>query len=156
MLAYQPITGGSIRVAAVAWDDDGASTTSVATFTVRECPAGQSCATDLTADDRECCIEFPVIHWVAPKPGQRHVGPATITLEVTASIAQVTASIASDTISAVEFFANERLLGRVAKPPFRYTWSGIQPGTYYVTARARTELGLVGESDVHTIRVTTH
>lgn len=149
MVAYQPSTHGNIRVSAVAWDDDGASTTSVTAFAVRECPSGQSCAAELAADDMECCIELPVVHWVAPKPNRHHSAPATITLEATASIAD-------DTISAVEFFDNGRLIGTVTKPPFRYRWNEVQAGTYVVTARARTQHGLIGESAVNTIAVEKH
>ena len=54
------------------------------------------------------------------------------------------AASASDpdgTVAKVEFFNGATKLGEDATAPYAFTWSGVRPGTYTLTARATDDLG---------------
>ncbi|WP_051426443.1 Ig-like domain-containing protein [Jiangella gansuensis] len=60
-------------------------------------------------------------------------------------------------ITAVDFFAGETHLGTVEKAPYRFVWSGVTDGTWFLTARATDSRGLKTQSTgtpVHVNRTT--
>ncbi|MEJ2173867.1 MAG: S8 family serine peptidase [bacterium] len=71
----------------------------------------------------------PTVTLTEPTSGAVYVTPADITLT----------AIASDsdgTISRVEFYAGVVKIGEATTPPYTFTWSGVGPGVYSLTARA--------------------
>ena len=71
----------------------------------------------------------PTVALTAPADGTRFTAPAVIEL----------AAAASDpdgTIARVDFYAGSTLIGSSVSEPHRISWSGVQAGTYTLTARA--------------------
>jgi subtilisin family serine protease len=71
----------------------------------------------------------PTVALTEPAPGTVFVAPADITLTANASDSD-------GTISRVEFYAGEVKIGEATTPPYTFTWYGIGPGVYTLTARA--------------------
>jgi RHS repeat-associated protein len=71
--------------------------------------------------------------------GAPFIAPATLGL--TAS-----ASDSDGSIAKVEFFSNDQLLATVTTAPYSYSWAGVAPGTYSITARATDNLGATAMS----------
>ncbi|WP_291285607.1 Ig-like domain-containing protein [Flavobacterium sp.] len=73
--------------------------------------------------------------------------PATINL-------QTTASVSSGNISKVEFYNSTTLLGTSLSSPYVYSWNGVLPGNYDLTAVAYDNLGNKKSSALVTVTVT--
>jgi hypothetical protein len=111
--ALNNLAAGSYSITAVATDNNGASATSaIITFTVNV-PVNQ----------------LPVITITAPLGGSTYVEPATVIIEASASDPD-------GTISQVEFYNGNILLGSDASSPYSFTWSSVTSGSYNITARA--------------------
>ena len=72
----------------------------------------------------------PTVALTGPAPGTVFVSPADITLTADASDSD-------GTITLVEFYAGDVKLGEATTPPYTFTWHGIGPGVYTLTARAK-------------------
>jgi hypothetical protein len=141
-----PQSTSQSAVTAIATDDNGATAKTATTYEVTECREGQLCDEELTAEDAMCCVAMPIVHWVTPKPTDRHVAPADITLEVTARSAD-------GIVARVEFLAGNQSIGVATTAPFRIVWRGVDAGTYGVRARVTTSLGGVRETPENRIEV---
>src|SRR5262249_11155656 len=65
-------------------------------------------------------------------------------------------AVASDvdgTVAKVEFFQGAVKLGETAQSPYAFTWNGVPPGDYELTARATDDKGDVTASSIITVRV---
>ena len=137
---------GTIVVTAIAIDDDdGRSRAASAEYTVTECPStGMVCGEELSFED--CCAPLPIVHWIGPKPNQRHEARAAIVLEV---------SVKSEDfpITKVEFLRDGRVIGTVSTPPYRFAWKDVPAGAYNIEVRATTTLRMFGWSTPNTIVV---
>jgi hypothetical protein len=71
----------------------------------------------------------PVVTLTAPAAGTTYVAPATINLS---------ASVVANgyTIGKVQFYNGATLIGEDASAPYAYTWSGVAPGAWSLSARA--------------------
>ena len=72
--------------------------------------------------------------------------PATVNLSATANDAD-------GTITKVEFYQGNTLLGTSNASPFAYSWTNVAAGTYYLSAKAYDNLGAIGTSNIDTIIV---
>jgi photosystem II stability/assembly factor-like uncharacterized protein len=72
--------------------------------------------------------------------------PATVNLTATANDAD-------GTITKVEFYQGNTLIGTSNGSPFSYSWSNVAAGTYYLSAKAYDNLGAIGTSNIDTIIV---
>ena len=81
----------------------------------------------------------PEVSFDTPSDGATFLAPATITLGAEASDAD-------DTVSHVDFYAGETLIGRVSTAPFSFMWSDVAPGDYVLTAVAVDSQGLEATS----------
>src|SRR5690606_14814174 len=63
------------------------------------------------------------------------------------------ASDADGTISKVEFFAGNNLIGTTMTTPYSFTWSNVAAGTYSLTAKAMDNNGLSATSTSVSVRV---
>ena len=75
------------------------------------------------------CNVAPTVSIVSPANGATFTAPATIT--ITANAAD-----SDGTVSKVEFFQGSTKLGEDTSTPFSFTWSGVAPGNYSLTAKA--------------------
>lgn len=69
---------------------------------------------------------------------------------------EIVAEAAADgdaTITAVDFFVGEKHLGTVEQAPYRFTWSGVTDGTWFLTARATDSRGAKTQSTGTVIHV---
>lgn len=73
--------------------------------------------------------------------------PATINLNATASVS-------SGNISKVEFYNGTTLLGTSVSSPYNYSWEGVLPGSYELTAVAYDNLGNKKSSALVTVTMT--
>lgn len=89
----------------------------------------------------------PAVRLTSPSLSRTLSAPASLALAATASDSD-------GTIRTVEFLANGRVIATEALAPFAWTWSGIPPGTYAVSARARDNDGALSTSPTVTITVT--
>ena len=78
--------------------------------------------------------QLPLISLTSPTHNARFTAPATIDLVAAASDPD-------GSITNVEFFANGTLLASLASPPFAYTWTNVQIGSYALTARVTDNTG---------------
>jgi photosystem II stability/assembly factor-like uncharacterized protein len=72
--------------------------------------------------------------------------PATVNLTATAADAD-------GTITKVEFYQGNTLVGTSNASPFVYSWINVAAGTYYLSAKAYDNLGATGTSNIDTIIV---
>lgn len=72
---------------------------------------------------------FPTVAITSPAAGATFVAPATV--QITAAAADT-----DGTISKVEFFNGATKLGEDDNEPYIFTWNGVAPGSYSLTARA--------------------
>lgn len=125
----------------------GATTATPYQFTVSGLAVGgytfKSRATDnagATTDSSPVAISVvganqpPVVTLTAPVSGTLFNAPAVIQLAATASDPD-------GTISKVEFYQGTAKLGESAVAPFAYTWMGMLPGSYALSARAYDNAG---------------
>ena len=88
----------------------------------------------------------PTVRLTAPLVGTAFEPPATV--GVTAS-----AGDPDGTVTKVEFFANGALIGIRATAPWSLSWTGVEAGTYKLTARATDNDGAMTTSTAVTITV---
>lgn len=128
---WTPNTAGTYSLTAIAYDADGARTTSAA-VTVSVTVAG---ATNLA----------PTVTLTSPAMNQSFTAPASVTLAASASDPE-------NRLARVEFYANGALIGSDATAPFSAAWSP-GAGVYQLTAAAFDAEGNRGNSDTVTISV---
>ena len=71
----------------------------------------------------------PSVNITAPSSGATYTAPATVAITVSASDSD-------GTISRVDIYAGTTLLGSDSTSPYSFNWTGVQAGTYTLTARA--------------------
>ncbi|MCH7640300.1 MAG: T9SS type A sorting domain-containing protein, partial [Bacteroidetes bacterium] len=81
----------------------------------------------------------PTVTLTQPFNGQVFIAPATILFAAEATPGDAP-------IDRVEFYSGETLIGTDTTPPYTATWTGVQPGTYVLLAKAIDENGAEGES----------
>jgi glucuronoarabinoxylan endo-1,4-beta-xylanase len=119
---------GSYTIIAVATDNLGATTTSASiTFTVTN--------------------PLPVVSITAPSNGSSFVENAIVSITADASDA-------NGTVTKVEFYNGNILLGTDVTSPYSFTWSNVAAGTYDITAKATDNDGGATTSSSVTITVT--
>ena len=89
---------------------------------------------------------LPTVALTTPANGATYSAPASITLNATASSG-------TTTISKVEFYNGNALLGTSTSSPYSFTWSNIGVGGYTLTAKAYDSIGTVNSSSPATISV---
>ena len=130
-VTWTNVAAGSYTLTAVATDNGGASTTSVAvTVTVAAPSANQP----------------PTVGLTAPVAGASYTEPAGITVSATAADAD-------GTVAKVEFFAGTTSLGVDYVAPYSVTWSSVPAGTYTFTAVATDNSGASTSSAPVTVTV---
>jgi len=72
----------------------------------------------------------PTVALTEPAPGMVFEAPANITLTADAADSD-------GTVTLVEFYAGDVKIGEATTPPYTFTWYGIGPGVYTLTARAK-------------------
>jgi hypothetical protein len=72
---------------------------------------------------------FPEVELTGPTPDAVFTAPASITLEADATDPD-------GTVTLVEFFEGDTLLGTASQSPFSFTWIDVPAGFYTLTARA--------------------
>lgn len=87
----------------------------------------------------------PEVAITSPASGANFLWPATI-------IVNATASDVDDTVSRVDFYAGETLIGTATSAPYSITWTDAAPGNYVLAAVAVDSMGLETTSDA--VRVT--
>jgi endoglucanase Acf2 len=90
--------------------------------------------------------EAPPVSLTAPAAGASFTAPATI--HISADAADPDGSI-----SAVAFYHGEQLLATDNSSPYSYSWTGVSPGSYSITARATDNSGAVTTSSAVAISV---
>jgi len=90
----------------------------------------------------------PVISITNPVTNQSYTAPATINIEVTATDADASGSIAK-----VDFYRGSILLGTDLTAPYSYTWNNVPAGVYNITAIAFDNLGASASSTRNNIAV---
>jgi hypothetical protein len=88
----------------------------------------------------------PTVSITSPTSGASFMAPADVTISANATVS-------SGTVTNVSFFNGPSLLGLVAAPPFNFTATGLQAGSYSLTAVA-TAAGISSTSAVVAITVT--
>ncbi len=88
----------------------------------------------------------PECNILSPESGKVLERPALIDI-------QATADVSTGTISEVEFYANNQLLGTENSEPYSYTWRDFTTGDYLLTAVATDANGNVATSSVIPISV---
>ncbi len=86
------------------------------------------------------------VRLTSPAAGAAFVAPATVPL----------AAAASDpgaSITRVDYFNGAAAIGSSTAPPYAFSWSGVAPGVYNVTAQATDSLGAVFSSSPVTVTV---
>lgn len=89
----------------------------------------------------------PTVTLTAPATGTGYAGLATVNLAADAGDAD-------GNLTKVDFYRGSTLVGTAAAAPYATTMTGVQPGTYSITARATDSLGAVTISTASTITVT--
>ena len=89
---------------------------------------------------------LPMVALTQPANGATFSSPATVDFAATASDSD-------GTVAKVEFFNGTTKLGQDTTAPYGFTWSGVAPGTYTLTARATDDLGGTTTSAAVTITV---
>ena len=77
---------------------------------------------------------IPTVSLTSPAANTSVAGKATVTLSATASDT-------GGSIAKVEFFNGSTLIATDTTSPYSYSWTGVAPGTYTITAKATDNLG---------------
>ncbi len=125
------LAAGTYALTAVAFDDDGASTTSAA----RTVQVGATANTP------------PTVSLTAPATGASYTASATVAITATAADT-------NGTVSRVEFYAGTVLLGTDTTSPYAFSWTNVPAGSYGLRAVAFDDAGASGSSATSTITVT--
>lgn len=88
----------------------------------------------------------PVTSITSPSSGASYAGPASITINATATD--------NGLITKVDFYNGSTLIGTDTSSPYTFTWTNVAAGTYSLTTRATDNQGAVGTSGVVTVTVT--
>jgi len=88
----------------------------------------------------------PIVAITSPAHNTEFVSGSTV-------IIQATASAQDGSITAVEFYEGDNLLGSDQNTPYSYTWENIPAGTYRIKAVAENNQGIKGSSAFITIVV---
>ena len=109
-----------------------------------------NCLVDRAWNDRASSLKVrripppsvaPTVSFTSPSAGAGFVAPASITFGANAADAD-------GTVSKVEFYHGATLLGTDTSAPYAYTWAGVGPGRYTVTAKATDNAGASASADV--------
>src|SRR5690606_15883054 len=76
----------------------------------------------------------PTVSLTSPSPGQTFTAPATVPIEATAADAD-------GTVTKVDFYQGDTLLGTDTSAPYTYNWENVPAGNYSITARATDDDG---------------
>ncbi len=87
----------------------------------------------------------PSVSLTAPANNALFNSPASVPLSANASD--------SDGIAKVDYYQNSNYIATVTVSPYNYTWSGVSPGIYNLTAKATDNLNLASTSAVVQITV---
>jgi hypothetical protein len=79
-------------------------------------------------------VPIPSVNITSPADGSIFSQGSTITISAAASET-------GGSISKVEFFANNTLIGQDITSPYSFTWNNVQAGDYTIVARAQDALG---------------
>jgi hypothetical protein len=90
--------------------------------------------------------QLPTVAISSPANNATFTAPATINITATAADAD-------GTVTKVEFFQGNTLLGEDASSPYTFSWEGVAAGTYSLTAKATDNLGGVKTSDAVSVKV---
>jgi RHS repeat-associated protein len=115
-LNWSNVAGGTYSVTARATDDLGGVKTSL--------PLAIEVVT----------VPFPTVSVSGPANNASFISPASFTLTANAAVS-------GDTISKVDYFSGDNLVGTATVAPYAVSLSGIGEGTYLVSARATGALG---------------
>jgi len=107
----------------------GASTCSMAEIKLRGCTSNP----------------FPTVSISSPTNNATFTAPASVTINATAGD--------DGSVTKVEFYNGNTLLGSDASSPYSYTWTGVTAGNYAITAVATDNLGATTTSTVVNIVV---
>jgi RHS repeat-associated protein len=129
---WNGVAAGTYVITARAIDSTGAEATSA--------------ARTVTVSDTN---QPPTVSLAAPANNATYALPADITVTASASAVERNGSVTQ-----VEFFANDVLIGTDSASPFSIVWSNPAPGTYVLTARATDNLGAQTTSAARSITVT--
>ncbi len=83
--------------------------------------------------------QLPVVIITSPTDGTSYTAPATITIEASATDA-------NGSISKVDFYRGNALIGSDSTSPYSYTWKGVNVGEYILSARAYDNLNAINTS----------
>ena len=88
----------------------------------------------------------PVVTLVQPADGTVFTAPATIGMTAQASVQ-------GGEIARVEFYAGATMLAQDSVSPYTYTWGGVGPGTFQLSARAYDTNGVMAVSSTVAVSV---
>lgn len=132
-VTWSNVAAGTYSLTARATDNAGAVTTSAArSITVTAAPAAN---------------QPPTVALSAPAANATFTAPASIALTATAADSD-------GSVSQVQFYAGNTLVGTDTTAPYAVTWSNVAAGTYSLTARATDNAGAVTTSAARSITVT--
>lgn len=127
--AWSNVPAGTYTLTAVAYDGQGAKTTSAP---VRVTVNGPNRA--------------PTVAMTSPAAGAAFTAPATINLTASASDPE-------NQLARVEFLSGTTVLATDTAAPFAWTWANVPAGTYTLTARAFDAAGLSATSTAVSVSV---
>jgi major membrane immunogen (membrane-anchored lipoprotein) len=128
---WSSVPAGTYALTAVAYDADGASTTSSPVSVTVAAPANKP----------------PLVALTAPANNSTFTAPANIPLTADASDAD-------GSVARVEFYNGATLLGSDSSAPYAFTWSSVPAGTYTLTAKAYDDSGASATSGQIAVTVT--
>jgi pectate lyase len=127
---WSNVAAGTYKIKAVATDNANAITTSSEVTIVVNAAGNYS----------------PVVSVTSPLNNAAFNAPANITINASASDSD-------GQVSTVQFYNGTNLLGSAATIPYSYTWTGVEAGTYSITAVATDNKGAKTTSAVVTVVV---
>ena len=89
----------------------------------------------------------PSVTLTAPAPGSSYIAPASMAL-------QAIAGDSDGSVSKVDFYAAETLIGTATTAPYAMTWANVPTGTYALTAKATDDQGATSTTPASTVIVT--
>ncbi|MBI2313087.1 MAG: hypothetical protein HYU77_11360, partial [Betaproteobacteria bacterium] len=125
-VSWANVAAGNYTITAVATDDRGAASTSVAISIVVNAA--------------------PTVSLTSPTANPVFTAPATVTLTATAADAD-------GSIAKVEFFSGATLIGTATTAPYSVDWANVPSGAYTLSARATDNLGAQSTSAPVTVIV---